>query len=336
MVMNVEREASGKGIVDLMRPDDIADLETAIAALARRARRLRTALFWGVGPLAMTGTALFAASFGPVNSAPVGSIGIVLIALACGVAVIGQLVWSQNLWGIATRGVRQMPLPDRAERLLDELRSGTAKAWLEPVRGATAEPGPFGSLGFTGPFAPLTLSPKPSVQALGRSPWASGATGVLRFRVSEDLEIDAWRDAEGTSDALTLHLAVPVEAMEARAGPFSRFVHLPRKELEVILRAAYPDFGTEHGTHRSTIIVQTFLIANELVKSSTFNEVTALRNGVLKRLRAIGLDNYSLRESGDTVSSSWMDKALSRAGYESIDGELERAEAARKDQYRAR
>ncbi|MFQ3664505.1 MAG: hypothetical protein SNJ79_00500 [Sphingomonadaceae bacterium] len=333
--MDVPREASGKGIGDLMRPDDLADLESAIAALARRAQRLRTALFWGVGPLAVTGTTLFAASFGPVNNAPVGSIGIVLIALACGVAVIGQLVWSRNLLGVATRGVYMGPLPDRAERLLGELRSGKAKAWLEPVRGAAGDWEPFGSLAFTGPFAPLTLSPEASVQALGRSPWASGATALFRFRVSEELEMDLWRDAEGTSGTLALHLPVPGEAREVPAGPFSRFLHLPSEELEAILRAAYPDFGTEHATHRSTIIVHAFLIANELVKSSAFKEVTALREAVIKRLSAIGLDNYSLRESGDAVSSSWMDKALSRARYHSIDDKLERAEAILKDRHGA-
>lgn len=285
--------------------------------------------------MAVTGTALFAASFGPVTSAPVGSIGLVLITLACSIAVIGQLVWSRNLLALATRGVHMGLLPDRAERLLGELRSGKAKAWLEPVRGVAGDREPFGSLAFTGPFAPLTLSPEPSVQALGRSPWASGAMAVFRFRASEEMEMEAWRDAEGTSGALALHLPVPDTAREAPAGPFSRFVHLPSDELEAILRSAYPDFGTDHATHRSTIIVHTFLIANELVTRSAFKEVTALREAVIKRLSAIGLDNYSLRESGDAVSSSWMDKALSRARYNSIHGELERAEAARKDRHGA-
>jgi hypothetical protein len=334
--MDVPNEASAKGIRGLMNCDDLADLEAALAPLAQRARRLRRAIFWSVALTAVIGSAFFAASFGPATKVPVGSIGVVLIALACGIALTGHLVWSQNLGGIATRGLDQTLLPDRAQRLLEELRSGKARAWLEPARGAATEQKLVGSLAFTGPFAPLTTSQDPDVQALGRGPWASGATAVFRFRVSDELELDAWRDAAGTSGTLALNLPLPEDTREEPDGPFSRFLHLPTEELETILRAAYPDVDTEHATHRSTIIVHTFRIANELVKSEAFDEVTALRNAVIKRLRSIGLDNYSLREAGDTVSSSWMDKALSRARYQSIDAELERAEAALRGRQRTR
>jgi hypothetical protein len=159
---------------------------------------------------------------------------------------------------------------------------------------------------------------------------------VFRFRVSAELELDAWRDAEATSGNLALHLPLPEDTREDPDSPFSRFLHLPTEELEAILRAAYPDFGTEHETHRSRIIVHTFRIANELVKRGAFDEVTALRNAVIKRLGAIGLDNHGLSESEDSVSSSWMDKALSRAPYKSIDGKLERAEAELKANPKAR
>lgn len=334
--MNIPDETLGKGIREMIHSDDLAALEAALAPLARRARRLRSAIFWSVALTAVVGSALFAASFGPAMKVPVGSIGVILIAMACGIWVIGQLVWSQDLWGLATRGLDQPSLPDRAQRLLDELRSSKAKAWLEPARGAARKQEPIGSLAFTRPFAPLTTSPDPDVQALGRSPWASGTMAVFRFRVSDELELDAWRDAEGTSGNLALHLPLPEDTREDPDSPFSRFLHLPTEELEAILRAAYPDFGTEHETHRSRIIVHTFRIANELVKGGAFDEVTVLRNAVIQRLCSIGLDNYSLRESGDSVSSSWMDKALSRARYQSIDAELERAEAAPTGRQRSR
>jgi hypothetical protein len=114
--------------------------------------------------------------------------------------------------------------------------------------------------------------------------------------------------------------------------PFSALVLLAKADLDDQLRRTYPkafrpDCQNDERHHRARVIVRTYQLANELFRAEHYATVADLRDDVVARLREEGIWNYGLSGDGDSVSSSWMEKALAKAGYPAIEEELRRAAA---------
>lgn len=113
---------------------------------------------------------------------------------------------------------------------------------------------------------------------------------------------------------------------------FNALVLQATSDLDVRLRRTYPkafraDCQHDDRYHRARVIVGTYQLANEMFREQHYATVTALRDDVVARLRKEGIWYYSLSGDSESVSSSWMEKALAKAGYPAIKEELRQAAA---------
>jgi hypothetical protein len=321
-------------------PDLARETDAALAPLAAEARRIKWVTIGGAAMLCVSALILALASDATGWSVTGGvSIGVAAVAFALGLQK--RKIWDGSPGWLRwyRRPIIAPNLPSRSQEILAELRAGTRRARYR--RGGASEMVELPFLLLRGPFGPLILSTDPHVQGLALWNWFAGDRLSIQIEEALPSTLQPAEQAD-TPAAENVVVLEKVEAAPAQKKPpakdmqFNALLLLPKARLDATLRRTYPQAfkaGFQPGDcyHRERVIVRTFQLANQLLRKQHYATVTDLRVDVVKKLMDKDIFNYGLGHDGDSASSSWMDKALSRAGYPSIEKEfrlaMERDEA---------
>ncbi len=310
--------------------------DAVLAPLAGEARRIKWVTIGGAALLCVSALTLALASDASGWSvAGVCSIAVAAIAFAMGLQK--RKIWdgSQAWLRWYSRPIPQPVLPPEAHVIMTELRVGTRRARYR--RGDANELVVLPVLVLRGPFGPLILASEPHVQGLALWNWFAGDRLTIEIEEAVPRTVQAANQADNAAkeDPIIAEQETTAPASRSRPKqdtPFNVLVMLAKADLDNKLRRTYPkafkaDCQNEVRHHRERIIVRTYQLANELFREEHYATVADLRDDVVARLREEGIWNYGLSGDGDSVSSSWMEKALAKAGYPAIKEELRQAAA---------
>jgi hypothetical protein len=320
----------------ILGPDQSRATDAALAPLAGEARRIKWVTISGAGLLCLSALILALASdTSGWSIAGVFSIAVASVAFAMGLQK--RKLWDRSEAWLRWYG-RPIPepfLPTEAHAVLTELRSGTRRARYR--RGDANELVVLPVLVLRGPFGPLILASEPRVQGLALWNWFAGDRLTIEIEEGVPRAVLAANHADkvATEDPIIAEQETAAPAPKSRPKkdtPFNALVLLAKADLDDTLRRTYPKAfraNCQHDArhHRACVIVRTYQLANEMFREQHYATVTALRDDVVAMLRKEGIWNYGLSGDGESVSSSWMEKALAKAGYPAIEEELRLAAA---------
>jgi hypothetical protein len=310
--------------------------DAALAPLAREARRIKWVTVSGAALLCVSALILAFTSDASGWSVA-GVFSIVVAAIAFAIGLQKRKLWDGSPAWLRWYGrpITAPNLPAEANEILTELRAGTRHARYR--RGGASERVELPFLLLRGPFGPLVLSTDPHVQGLALWNWFSGDRLGVEIEEAQPNTVQPHRRA----DVAAIENCVSAEGEDAASAPksprkkdkpFNALVLLAKADLDDKLRRTYPkafraDCQHDDRHHRARVIVRTYQLANEMFREQHYATVTALRDDVVAMLRKEGIWNYGLSGDSESVSSSWMEKALAKAGYPAIEEELRLAAA---------
>lgn len=301
-------------------------VEDALAPLADQARRIRRIGIWGTSLTAASAFTFIIWSFFAEEPSVLKILGLCSAVAALLLAVQATRLWDGHprWWRWYGQPPVKASLPEEAVALLAKLQAGKMQVRYRRGQSDVAKELPLAMV--RGPFGPLLLSSNADVQALALWDWFGGNRLSVEF-----CESGAVPDGS---------LLSPIPSAESEAAPpkpgvasvsesrFNRFLLMDADSLERVLRVAFPDGFDPDPHRRSQLIVRTFFHARSALEQRSYRTVTELREHVIRKLQADDMDHYGLNEESDRVSASWLEKALSPAGYPSIQRQLEAAEAS--------
>lgn len=310
--------------------------DAALAPLAGEARRIKWVTIGGAALLCVSALTLALASDASGWSvAGVFSIAVAAVAFAMGLQKRKLWDGSQAWLRWYSRPIPEPVLPPEAYAIMTELRAGTRRARYR--RGDSNELVVLPVLVLRGPFGPLILASESQVQGLALWNWFAGDRLTIEIEEAVPRTVKAANHANKavTEDLIVARQETAAPAPKLRPKkdtPFNALVLLSKADLADKLRRTYPkafreDCQNDERHHRARVIVRTYQLANGLFREEHYATVADLRDDVVTRLREEGIWNYGLSGDGDSVSSSWMEKALAKAGYPAIEEELRQAAA---------
>lgn len=308
--------------------------DAALAPLAGEARRIKWVTIGGAALLCVSALTLALASDASGWSVT-GVFSIVVAAVAFSMGLQKRKLWdgSQAWLRWYSRPIPEPALPPEAHAIMTELRAGTRRARYR--RGDASELVVLPVLVLRGPFGPLILASEPHMQGLALWNWFAGDRLTIEIEEVVPRTVEAANQADNAAREDPTIAEKETAAPAPKSGPkkdtpFNALVLLAKADLDAKLRRTYPqafraDFQNHERHHRERIIVRTYQLANELFREEHYATVIDLRDDVVAKLREEGIWNYGLSGDSDSVSSSWMEKALAKAGYPAIEKELRRA-----------
>lgn len=338
--MSDQQRSCWSPVDSTLGPDMARETDAALAPLAAEALRIKWVTIGGAGLLCVLALALALAS-NATRWSTAGGVSVVVASIAFAIGLQKRKIWdgSPGWLRLYSRPITAPVLPAGSQEILADLRAGTRRARYR--RGGANEAVELPYLMLRGPFGPLILSTDPHVQGLALWNWFAGDRLGIQIEEAPPGALQPAEPAE-TSAAQTGDILEPVEAAHTpkkrptKHMQFNAVILLAKVDLDAKLQQTYPrafeaNFQPEDRYHRERIIVRTFQLANELLRRHQYTTVTDLRVDVVRKLREEDIFNYGLGRDGESASSSWMEKALSRAGYPSIEKEfrlaMERDEA---------
>ncbi len=310
--------------------------DAALAPLAGEARRIKWVTIGGAALLCVSALTLALASDASGWSIA-GVLSIVVATIAFAVGLQKRKLWdgSQAWLRWYSRPIPQPVLPPEAHVTMTELRAGIRRVRYR--RGDANELVVLPVLVLRGPFGPLILASDSQVQGLALWNWFAGDRLTIEIEEAVPRTAEAANQADNAAKEDPIITEKETAAPASRSGPkkdtqFNALVLVAKADLDAKLRRTYPkafrpDCQNEERHHRARVIVRTYQLANELFREEHYATVADLRDDVVTRLREEGIWNYGLSGDGDSVSSSWMEKALAKAGYPAIEEELRQAAA---------
>ncbi len=310
--------------------------DAALVSLAGEARRIKWVTIGSAVLLSVSSLVLALAS-DATGWSVAGVFSIVVAAVAFVIGLQKRKLWDGSPAWLHWyyRPITAPSLPAEANEILVELRAGTRHARYR--RGGATERVELPFLLLRGPFGPLVLSTDPHVQGLALWNWFAGDRLGIEIeetlpRVSGPANLGV--SLEGSDGTAPEQIVMPSGSTPspAKDETFNQLVLLDEAKLSIILKRTYPEaFEPEckeqRNYDRSRLIVRTYQIARQRQALRRYTTVEDLRNDVVRKLADEGIEFCGLRCDGESVSSSWIDKALSPAGYPSINKELARANA---------
>jgi hypothetical protein len=310
--------------------------DAALVPLAGESRRIKWVTIGGAALLCLLALILALASDASGWSvAGVFSIAVASVAFAVGLQKRKLWDGSEAWLRWYGRPILEPVLPTEAHAILTELRAGTRRARYR--RGDANELVVLPVLVLRGPFGPLILASEPHVQGLALWNWFAGDRLTIEIEEAVHRLVPAANHANkaATEDLNIAEQETAAPAPKSRPKkdkPFNALVLLAKADLDDKLRRTYPkafraDCQHDDRHHRARVIVRTYQLANELFREQHYTAATALRDDVVARLRKERIWNYGLSGDSESVSSSWMEKALAKSGYPAIEEELRQAAA---------